>query len=261
MPEFRRRAEEAGMTDYVTKPIQKSTLLKAMLNARAKAIERRQARQLSQEGRHCLRVALGNTTSISVVAVHREVNASRRGPPARFDEVVFFPVQLDVRPHVDAADAFAMAPFANDAVEAQHEFVVADDFEFDGTIPIVQLIGSGAGHVFVERLWGCSRRDYGGSVRERDPRSPTRASTEQLRLTRRVRIAKQIRAQRRHPRAVETVALTREFEAPAQQIRERPGAGLTLAPLRVVVAAAAHLANAGSSRARPFRARAYRAIP
>jgi signal transduction histidine kinase/ActR/RegA family two-component response regulator len=37
MPEFRRRAEEAGMTDYVTKPIQKSTLLKAMLNARAKA--------------------------------------------------------------------------------------------------------------------------------------------------------------------------------------------------------------------------------
>ena len=34
MPEFRRRAEEAGMTDYVTKPIQKSTLLKAMLNAR-----------------------------------------------------------------------------------------------------------------------------------------------------------------------------------------------------------------------------------
>jgi len=37
MPEFRRRAEEAGMTDYVTKPIQKPTLLKAMLNARAKA--------------------------------------------------------------------------------------------------------------------------------------------------------------------------------------------------------------------------------
>ena len=37
MPEFRRRAEEAGMTDYVTKPIQKSTLLKAMLNARAKS--------------------------------------------------------------------------------------------------------------------------------------------------------------------------------------------------------------------------------
>jgi CheY-like chemotaxis protein len=37
MPEFRRRAEEAGMTDYVTKPIQKSTLLKAMLNARSKA--------------------------------------------------------------------------------------------------------------------------------------------------------------------------------------------------------------------------------
>ena len=36
MPEFRRRAEEAGMTDYVTKPIQKSTLLKAMLNARDK---------------------------------------------------------------------------------------------------------------------------------------------------------------------------------------------------------------------------------
>ncbi len=34
MPEFRRRAQEAGMTDYVTKPIQKSTLLKAMLNAR-----------------------------------------------------------------------------------------------------------------------------------------------------------------------------------------------------------------------------------
>jgi CheY-like chemotaxis protein len=37
MPEFRRRTEEAGMTDYVTKPIQKSTLLKAMLNARGKA--------------------------------------------------------------------------------------------------------------------------------------------------------------------------------------------------------------------------------
>ena len=37
MPEFRRRAEEAGMTDYVTKPIQKTTLLKAMLNARGKA--------------------------------------------------------------------------------------------------------------------------------------------------------------------------------------------------------------------------------
>jgi signal transduction histidine kinase/CheY-like chemotaxis protein len=36
MPEFRRRAEEAGMTDYVTKPIQKATLLKAMLNARDK---------------------------------------------------------------------------------------------------------------------------------------------------------------------------------------------------------------------------------
>ncbi len=36
MPEFRRRAEEAGMTDYVTKPIQKSVLLQAMLNARAK---------------------------------------------------------------------------------------------------------------------------------------------------------------------------------------------------------------------------------
>ena len=34
MPEFRRRAEAAGMTDYVTKPIQKATLLKAMLNAR-----------------------------------------------------------------------------------------------------------------------------------------------------------------------------------------------------------------------------------
>jgi two-component system, sensor histidine kinase RetS len=38
MPEFRRRAEEAGMTDYVTKPIQKATLLKAMLNARSQAI-------------------------------------------------------------------------------------------------------------------------------------------------------------------------------------------------------------------------------
>jgi len=35
MPEIRRPAEEAGMTDYVTKPIQKSTPLKAMLNARA----------------------------------------------------------------------------------------------------------------------------------------------------------------------------------------------------------------------------------
>ena len=34
MPEFRRRAEEAGMTDYVTKPIHKATLLRAMLNAR-----------------------------------------------------------------------------------------------------------------------------------------------------------------------------------------------------------------------------------
>jgi len=33
MPEIRRRAEEAGMTDYVTKPIQKSTLL----NARSRA--------------------------------------------------------------------------------------------------------------------------------------------------------------------------------------------------------------------------------
>ena len=37
MPEIRRPAEEAGMTDYVTKPIQKSTLLNALLNARSRA--------------------------------------------------------------------------------------------------------------------------------------------------------------------------------------------------------------------------------
>jgi len=42
MPEFRRRAEEAGMTDYVTKPIHKATLLRAMLNARAQPSARAQ---------------------------------------------------------------------------------------------------------------------------------------------------------------------------------------------------------------------------
>jgi len=33
MPEFRRLADEAGMTDYVTKPIRRDVLLQAMLNA------------------------------------------------------------------------------------------------------------------------------------------------------------------------------------------------------------------------------------
>ena len=35
MPEFRRLADEAGMTDYVTKPIRKNVLLEAMLSAQA----------------------------------------------------------------------------------------------------------------------------------------------------------------------------------------------------------------------------------
>jgi len=42
MPEFRRLADEAGMTDYVTKPIRKDVLLQALLAARSEGPARRE---------------------------------------------------------------------------------------------------------------------------------------------------------------------------------------------------------------------------
>ncbi|NJN50559.1 MAG: response regulator [Gammaproteobacteria bacterium] len=37
MPEFRKQAADAGMTDYVTKPVRKSVLLDAIRNARSQS--------------------------------------------------------------------------------------------------------------------------------------------------------------------------------------------------------------------------------
>src|SRR4030095_7558519 len=81
----------------------------------------------------------------------------------------------------------------------------------------------------------------------------TATSSEQIGLTRRVRIAELIRAKGRHSGTVESMPLAREFEAPRQQIRERSRTFFSLTPLRVVILAAAHLPDQLHHAPRFFR--------